>query len=76
MKDMAAVRFQCVTDNRALHEEIKNLLFLAGGALVREKVMKDARGEWHAEMEMVSEGGTLFRQVKELKLAISCIIIQ
>jgi hypothetical protein len=73
---MPAVRFHCVTENRALHEEIKNKLFLAGGALVREKVTKDAHGEWRAEMEMVSEGGTLYRQVKELNLAISCTIIQ
>jgi hypothetical protein len=51
------------------------MLFLAGGALLREKVIRDARGEWRAELELVSEGGTLYRQVKEMKLAISCTII-
>lgn len=72
---MPAVRFHCVTESRDSHEEIKNMLFLAGGALLREKVIRDARGEWRAELELVSEGGTLYRQVKELKLAISCTII-
>jgi hypothetical protein len=72
---MPAVRFHCVTESRTSHEEIKNMLFLAGGALLREKVIKDARGEWRAELELVSEGGTLYRQVKEMKLAISCTII-
>jgi hypothetical protein len=72
---MPAVRFHCVTESRASHEEIKNMLFLAGGALLREKVIRDARGEWRAELELVSEGGTLYRQVKEMKLAISCTII-
>ena len=66
---MAAVRFTCVTESKVHHETIRNLTFLAGGAILREKVRRDAGGEWEAEFEIVSEGGTLYRQVKEGGLA-------
>lgn len=66
---MAAVKFTCVTETRVHHEEIKNLTYLAGGALIREKIRRDSAQGWEAELEIVSEGGTLYRQVKELNLA-------
>jgi len=67
---MAAVKFTCVTESKAHHEQIKNMTYLAGGALVREKIRRDsAQSGWEAELEIVSEGGTLYRQVKELNLA-------
>lgn len=72
---MAAVRFTCVTESKALHEEIRNLTFLAGGAILRERVKKDSAKGWLAEYEIVSEGGTLYRQVKELKLATTITLI-
>ena len=66
---MAAVKFTCITESRASHEQIKNMTYLAGGALIREKIYRDSAKGWEAEMEIVSEGGTLYRQVKELNLA-------
>lgn len=66
---MAAVKFICVTESKANHEEIRNLTYLAGGAILREKVRRDSAKGWEAEYEIISEGGTLFRQVKELNLA-------
>ncbi len=66
---MAAVRFACTTDNKAKHYEIKNRVFLAGGAIVREKIRKDTSQDFEGEMEIVSEGGTLYREVKELGLS-------
>lgn len=66
---MAAVRFTCVTESRVHHESIRNLTYLAGGAILRERVRRDTLGEWEAEFEIVSEGGTLYRQVKEGELA-------
>jgi len=66
---MAAVKFTCVTESKALHEQIKNMTYLAGGALMREKIRRDSAQGWEAELEIVSEGGTLYRQVKELNLA-------
>ncbi len=66
---MAAVRFTCTTDNKAKHYEIKNRVFLAGGAIVREKIRKDTSQDFEGEMEIVSEGGTLYREVKELGLS-------
>lgn len=66
---MAAVRFTCVTESKVHHETIRNLTFLAGGAILREKVRRDSQGVWEAEYEIVSEGGTLYRQVKEGELA-------
>jgi hypothetical protein len=66
---MTAIRFVCTTDNKASHEEIKRRLYSARGALMREKVYKDTSAEFHSEMEMMSEGGTLYREVKELGLS-------
>lgn len=67
---MSAVKFFCVVESKANHEEIKNLTYLAGGALLRERILKDsAKSGWESELEIVCEGGTLYRQVKELSLA-------
>lgn len=66
---MAAVKFICVTESKANHEAIRNLTYLAGGAILREKVRRDSSQAFEAEYEIVCEGGTLYRQVKELKLA-------
>lgn len=66
---MSAVKFTCITESKAHHEEIRNLTYLAGGAIVREKVRRDSAQGWEAEFEIVSEGGTLYRQVKELNLS-------
>jgi hypothetical protein len=71
---MPALRFVCTTDNKASHEEIKRRLYSARGALMREKVYKDTSTEFLSEMEMMSEGGTLYREVKELGLAKSIYI--
>ena len=71
---MPALRFVFSTDNKASHEEIKRRLYSARGALMREKVYKDTSTEFLSEMEMMSEGGTLYREVKELGLAKSIYI--
>lgn len=71
---MSAIRFICTVDNKASHEEIKRRLYSARGALMREKVYKDTSTEFLSEMEMMSEGGTLYREVKELGLAKSIYI--
>lgn len=73
---MAAVRFICKIDNKANHEEVKRRLYLSNGAIVREKVYKDTSTHFESEMEMVSEGGTLYREVKELELSKSIYIIE
>ena len=73
---MPAIRFICKTDNRAKHEEIKNRTYLAGGAIVREKIYRDNSSIFDAEMEIVSEGGTLYREAKELELASKINIIE
>jgi hypothetical protein len=74
-KDMAAIRFVCTTDNKAKHYDIKNRAYLAGGAILREKIRKDTSSEFEGEMEIVSEGGTLYREVKELGLSKTEMII-
>jgi hypothetical protein len=71
---MAAIRFVCRTDSKEKHEEIKRRLYSARGAIVREKVYKDTSTEFESEMELLSEGGTLYREVKELGLAKSVYI--
>lgn len=71
---MAAITFVCKISNKANHEEIKRMLYLAHGAIIREKIRKDTSSGFESEMEMMSEGGTLYRQVKELGLADSIYI--
>ena len=36
---------------------------------MREKIYNDTSKEFRSEMEMMSEGGTLYREVKELGLS-------
>ena len=71
---MPAVKFVCKTNSKKNHEEIKRRLYAAHGALIREKVYKETSTDFESEMEMMSEGGTLYREVKELGLALSIYI--
>ena len=73
---MSAIRFVCKTNSKAKHEEIKNRTYLAGGAIVREKVYRDTSSIFEGEMEIVSEGGTLYREAKELDLTNKINIIE
>jgi hypothetical protein len=72
---MAAIRFDCKTDNKAKHEDIKRRTYFAGGAIVREKITKDTSTAFEGYMEILVEGGTLYREVKELGISTSCNII-
>jgi hypothetical protein len=73
---MAAIRFICKTDNKAKHEEIKNRAYLAGGAIFREKIYRDTSSVFESEMEIVSEGGTLYREAKEFDLVTKINIVE
>ena len=72
---MAALKFVCKTNNKRNHEEIKRKTYFAGGAIVREKVRRDTSTEFESEFEIMSEGGTLYREVKEEGLATTITII-
>jgi len=71
---MPAIRFVCYTTDKRNHEEIKRKTYLAGGAIIREKIRKDTSTAFEGEMEIVSEGGTLYREIKELHAPLSKII--
>jgi hypothetical protein len=71
---MPAIRFVCKVNKKANHEEIKRMLYVSRGAIMREKIIRDTSTAFESEMEMMSEGGTLYRQVKELGLAESIYI--
>lgn len=73
---MAAVKFICTTDNKAKHYDIQNKVYLAGGVIVREKIRRDTSSEFEGEMEIISEGGTLYREVKETGLSKTSHIIE
>ena len=73
---MAALRFVCKTNNKANHYEVKNKVHFSGGAIAREKVRKDTSTEFEGEMEIVCEGGTLYRDLKENGLTTTCYIIE
>jgi hypothetical protein len=71
---MSAITFVCKVNKKSNHEEIKRMLYVSRGAIVREKIYRDTSTAFESEMEMISEGGTLYRQVKELGLAESIYI--
>lgn len=72
---MAAIKFVCKTNNKANHEDIRRRVYLAGGSIVREKLYKDTSTQFEGLFEIMSEGGTLFREVKELGLSVSTTIV-
>lgn len=72
---MSAVKFICRTNSKKNHEDIRRRTFLAGGAILREKVTKDTSTEFAGEFEVIVEGGTLYREVKELGLSTSINIL-
>jgi hypothetical protein len=71
---MGAVRFVCSTDNKASHYEIHQKVSMAGGAIAREKIRKDTSTEFDGEMEIVCEGGTLYRELKDNGLTKTCYL--
>ena len=73
---MAAVKFIWTTDNKAKHYDIQNKVYLAGGVIVREKIRRDTSSEFEGEMEIISEGSTLYREVKETGLSKTAHIIE
>ena len=72
---MGAIKFICKTDNVINHYEIKNKCYLAGAAIIREKV-KDLASGFDAELEVMVEGGTLFKELKEFDLVTYIQIIE
>jgi len=72
---MSAVRFICKTVTKASHEEVRNKVFLSGGSILREKIRKDTSREFEGEMEIVCEGGTLYRDLKENGLTSTCYLV-
>jgi hypothetical protein len=47
---------------------------MAGGAIAREKIRKDTSTEFDGEMEIVCEGGTLYRDLKDNGLTKTCYL--
>jgi len=66
---MAAVKFICKTNSKKNHEAIKSKVYMAGGALLREKIYRDTSTAFESELEVISEGGTVYREVKETGLS-------
>lgn len=64
---MAAIKCICKTETKQNHDEVKRKIFFAGGAIVREKVHETSR-HFAGELEFVSEGGTLYRDLKDSPL--------
>ena len=62
-----------VCDN---HVALKNKVYLAGGVIIREKIRRDTSSEFEGEMEIISEGSTLYREVKETGLSKTAHIIE
>lgn len=64
---MAAIKCICKTDSKQNHDEVKRKIYFAGGAITREKVYEMSKS-FTGELEFVSEGGTLFRELKDSPL--------
>ena len=72
---MAALKFECRTNEKAKHEDIKRRTYFSGGTITREKISKDTSSAFEGYLEILVEGRTLYREVKELGLSISINII-
>jgi hypothetical protein len=49
---------------------------MAGGAIVREKIRKDTSTDFEGELEILCEGGTLFRDIKENGWSKTCHLLE
>lgn len=72
---MSALKFSCKTNDKKNHEEIKRKVYMSGGFIIRERIMKETSSSFEGEFEIISEGGTLYREVKETPLCSSINII-
>lgn len=72
---MSAIKFICKTNNKANHEEIRRRIFSAYGSIVREKIYRDTAKEFEGLFEITSEGGTLYKDIKESNLTTSITLI-
>ena len=73
---MGAIRFICTTDKKSSHYEIHNKVSMAGGAIVREKIRKDTSTTFEGELEILCEGGTLYRDIKENGWSKTCHLLE
>jgi hypothetical protein len=53
---------------------VKRKLFFAGGAITREKV-RDLGSGYTSELEMICEGPTLYRELKDSELCVKVSLL-
>ncbi len=71
---MAALKFVCKMDSKENHNEVKKKLYFAGGAVVREKIWDISSG-FQSELEILCEGGTLYRDLKDSGIVTNITIV-
>jgi hypothetical protein len=71
---MAALKFVCKMNSKESHNEVKRKLYFAGGAVIREKIWDISSG-FQSELEIICEGGTLYRDLKDSDLVININIV-
>lgn len=58
------VRFVCSTDDKQKYHKIKEKIFFSRATIMREKI-REMKDEYFAELEVVSYGRFLYRDLKE-----------
>jgi len=58
------VKFYCTTANKPHYYKLKQKFNFQKAVLLRERV-RDLKDDFHAEFEVVSQGRTLYRDVKQ-----------
>ena len=61
-------------NSKESHNEVKRKLYFAGGAVIREKIWDISSG-FQSELEIICEGGTLYRDLKDSDLVININIV-
>ncbi len=61
------IKFVCSTDDKSKYHEIKKRVFFNRATILREKI-RELKDEYFAELEVVSFGRTLYRDLKESSL--------
>jgi hypothetical protein len=68
------IRFICHFNNKVMHEEVKQKVYLGGGMILREKV-RDLRDGYVSELEVGIHGATLYKEIVNRQFAVKTFLL-
>jgi hypothetical protein len=68
------VKFNCTTDNKKDYYEIRKKVSFHRATPIRER-QRDLKDEFFCELEVLSHGGSLYRELKESGLCRTIVLL-